>query len=325
MSEYVVGLDLGGTKILSLCLDRDMNVVGRDRRETGAEDGPEAVIERMAQSARAAAGERPLRAIGVSAPGPSDPTHGIVTTPPNLPGWHDVPLARLISERLGLSAWIENDANAAALAEFKLGAGRGTQHMVLVAAGTGIGGGLVLDGKLYHGASGGAGEIGHMQLDPLGRQCNCGRKGCLEALASGVAMNKAAIEIAQAEPDGMVARLAGKEGEEPDARILDLAAEQGDKSAMEAIRKAGVYLGAGLANLINIFNPNAIVVAGSLRKSSLYFDTAVEIALRESFPQHAGDVRIVEAELGDDAPAMGAALIAWENLDAPKSGEVSTV
>jgi glucokinase len=320
MSEYVIGLDLGGTKILSLCLDRDMNVVGRDRRETEAEEGPEKVIARMAESVRAAADDRPLRAVGVSAPGPSDPSRGIVTTPPNLPGWHDVPLAKLISERLGLPAWIENDANAGALAEFRLGAGRGTQHMVLVAAGTGIGGGLVLDGKLYHGASGGAGEIGHMQIDPEGRQCGCGRRGCLEAVASGVAMNKAAVEIAQAEPEGLVARLAKEENEEPDARILDLAAERGDKSAPEAVRQAGTYLGAGFANLINIFNPNAIVVAGSLRKSDLYFRAAVDIALREAFAQHAADVRLVEAELGDDAPAMGAAIIAWEKLDAAKSG-----
>jgi glucokinase len=237
-----------------------------------------------------------------------------VTTPPNLPGWLNVPLARLISDKLGVPAWIENDANAGAYAEFKLGAGKGCRHMIMVAAGTGIGGGFVLDGKLYHGASGGAGEVGHMQMDPRGRQCGCGRFGCLEALASGWALNADAADLAAREPDGLVARLSKQENDEPDARILDLAAEQGDVSAIEALKRAGRYFGAGLTNLIDLFNPEVIVIGGSLRKSDLYFKTALEAAQRDAYPQHAADVRIVEAALGDDAPAMGAGLEAWENL-----------
>ena len=125
----------------------------------------------MVESAKAAAGDRDILAVGISTPGPTKTFEGIVTTPPNLPGWHDVPLAKLISERMGLPAWIENDVNAGALAEHRAGAGRGKQHVVMIAPGTGIGGGLVLDGKLYRGASGGAGEIGHMQLDPRGPRC----------------------------------------------------------------------------------------------------------------------------------------------------------
>ena len=123
-----------------------------------------------------------------------------------------MPLAKLISERMGLPAWIENDVNAGALAEHRLGAGRGTQHLVMVAPGTGIGGGLVLDGKLYRGASGGAGEIGHMQLDPRGPRCACGRNGCLEVLASGQRPGRAGSAIARSEPDGLVAQIAAQEG-----------------------------------------------------------------------------------------------------------------
>lgn len=322
MSEYVIGLDLGGTKILSLCLDRELNVVGRDWRETDAEHGPEAVIERMAASALAAAGGRRFVATGVSAPGPSNPATGIVTTPPNLPGWLNVPLAQLMSEKLGVPAWIENDANAGAYAEFKLGAGRGCQHMIMVAAGTGIGGGFVLNGRLYHGASGGAGEVGHMQMDPAGRRCGCGRFGCLEALASGWALNADAADIAESEPGGIVALLSREMGRDPDARVLDQAAEQGDASAIEALRRAGRYFGAGLTNLIDLFNPEVIVIGGSLRKSDIYYKTALESAQRDAYPQHAADVRIVEAELGDDAPAMGAGLEALEHLaEHPARGE----
>ena len=320
MSEYVVGLDLGGTKILSLCLDRDLKVAGRDWRETEADGGPEAVIRRMVESALAAAGGRKIAAVGVSAPGPCNPATGIVTTPPNLPGWFNVPLAKLISEKLGVPAWIENDANAGALAEHRIGAGRGSKHMIMVAAGTGIGGGFVLDGKLYHGASGGAGEVGHMQMDPTGRLCGCGRRGCLEAVASGWALSADAADIAAKEPDGLVARISVQENEEPDGRILDLAAAQGDASAIEVLTRAGVFLGAGLTNLIDLFNPEVIVIGGSLRKSDIYYKTALEGARRDAYPQHASDVRIAEAELGDDAAAMGAGLEAWENLDIATPG-----
>ena len=313
-ATYVVGIDLGGTKILSLCLDVSLNIVGRDYRETPAEDGPAAVIREMVESASAAAGDHELRGIGVSAPGPLDINRGVVTEAPNLDGWTDIPLQQLIRDQSGLPAWIENDANAGAFAEFKLGAGRGSRHMVMVAVGTGVGGGLILDGRLYHGASGGAGEVGHMIVDPDGAICGCGRAGCLEAVASGRALDKTAEALAQREPDGLVARLAREEGEEPDARILDMAAEKGDVAAREAIERAGRFLGAGLTNLVNVLNPDVIAIGGSVRNSELYVRTAIEAMQRDAFAQHVGDVRVVEAELGDEAPAIGAALIALENL-----------
>jgi len=153
-----------------------------------------------------------------------------------------------------------------------------------------------------------------MQMDPAGPLCPCGRHGCLEALASGKRLNEQALAIAHSEPEGLVARIAAEENEEPDARILDMAAEQGDEAAINALMQAGVYLGAGLTNLINLFNPQVIVVGGGLRKSALYFQTALSRAKPQAFPQHAEDVRIVEAELGDNAPAMGAAILAWDEL-----------
>ncbi len=313
---FVVGIDLGGTKILSVCLDASLNVAGRDFRETQAADGVDAVIARMVESARTAADGRILRAIGVSAPGPLDLGRGVVTEAPNLPGWIDIPLQQRIRDLSGLPAWIENDANAGAVAEHRVGAGRGSQHMILVAVGTGVGGGLILDGRLYRGASGGAGEVGHMIVDPEGAICGCGRAGCLEAAASGRALDHAALSIAATEPDGALVRIARREGEEPDARMLDLAATEGDPSSVAALTRAGRFLGAGLTNLTNLLNPNVIVIGGSVRKSEIYVRTAVEALDRDAFAQHRADVRVVEAELGDDAPAMGAALIALENLGA---------
>lgn len=315
-ARHVLGIDLGGTKILSLCLDEGMRPVGQDQRPTEAEEGPQAVIGRMVRSARAAArGRRPV-AVGISTPGPCDPQRGVVTTPPNLPGWRDVPLARLVGEELGLPAWIENDANAAALAEHRLGAGRGSRHMLLVTVGTGIGGGLVLNGQLYRGASGGAGEVGHMQLQPWGRRCGCGRRGCLEALASGTALAAVAEAIALVRPESVLARLLRQEGLQPDARALALAAEAGDAAAAAAIERAGRWLGAGLTNLVDVFNPEVIVIGGSLRKlGERYLGPARNVVAGEAFAQHAADVRIVEAQLGDEAPAIGAALLALQALD----------
>jgi glucokinase len=316
-SGLIGGIDLGGTKILSVVVDDGLVVSGSDLRPTEAWAGPEAVIAGVVESVLVAANGRPLRAVGIATPGPSDPIRGIVTTPPNLPGWHNVPLARLVGEALHVPAWIENDANAAAMAEFKLGAGSGFQHMILIALGTGIGGGLVLNGRLYRGATGGAGEIGHQQLLRDGPRCGCGRPGCLEALASGRALAARAVEIMSAEPDGILARIVAGDTRPASARSLALAADEGDASAEAAIREAGRYLGAGITNLVNIFNPEIVAIGGNLRKlGERYLGPAYEVVKAEAFPQHAGDVRIIEAELEEEVGAIGAALVALEHLSA---------
>lgn len=309
------GIDLGGTKILSVVLDDGLRVAGCDQRPTDAERGPAAVIASMVVSLRAAAAGERIAAAGVSAPGPCDPERGIVTTPPNLPGWHNVPVAALVSAALGVPVWLENDANAAALAEQRLGAGRGARNVVLVAIGTALGGGLVLDGRLYHGASGAAGEIGHIRVIEDGPVCGCGRRGCLEALVSGSALGRIAAAIAAREADGILAGLARASGQPPDALVLERAADAGDASAEAAIRQAGLYLGSGLATIVNVFNPEVIVIGGSIRKlGQRFLGPAHAVVREEAFPQNVGDVRIVEAELGDNAPAIGAAVIAAEKL-----------
>lgn len=311
----ILGIDLGGTKIRSLSFDSGMRNVGDDYRETEAEGGPEAVIERMADSARAAAMGGRIIACGISTPGPSKPNEGIVTDPPNLPGWRNVPLARLLSEKLGVPAWIENDANASALAEHRIGAGKGLQHMILVTLGTGVGGGLILDGKLFYGASGGAGEIGHQLIQPDGPLCGCGRHGCLEAVASGIALGREAAAIVAAFPGGILAKMVAEAGEEPDAKLLHEAADAGDPEADAAIRVAGRYLGMGLTNLVNIFNPEMLVIGGSLRlMGEPYLGEAKAVVKRDAFSQHFSDVRIVEAAMGDESPAIGAALLARERI-----------
>jgi glucokinase len=318
---FIGAIDLGGTKILSVVVDGEMRVVSRDQRPTEAHEespagefGPGHVIQRMVESMRAAAAGRRLDAVGISSPGPLNPVTGVVSSASNLPGWRNVPVTRLMSEGLGVPVWLEHDAKAAAIAEHRLGAGRGASNLVLMALGTGIGAGLILDGRVYRGTSGAAGEIGHTRIVEDGPRCSCGRTGCLEALASGWSLARDAAALIEREPDGILARMSRDEDELPSARTLERAAGAGDASAAGAIRAAGRHLGAGLVNVVNVFNPQVIAISGNLRKLEGYLSVALEVVEREAFRQTFADVRIVETAVGDDASALGAALVAHDGL-----------
>lgn len=309
------GIDLGGTKILALIADATGQVLGRARVATDSAQGPEAVIARIVETVRAAAGDAQVdlahvRAAGVSAPGPIDARAGIITDPPNLPGWHNVPLARSLHERLGIPTLLENDANCQAVAEHQFGAGRGYAHMIFITVSTGIGGGIILNNELYTGASGAAGEIGHIGVSVDGPMCGAGHVGCLEAFASGTAIATRARDMIAAGGLIRTARLA--EQDPPvSAKTVFLAGQQGEAEATAIIESAGRYLGIGLASLINIFNPQAIVIGGGVSNmGETLLGPAVEMARARAFPQAFMDVRIVEGELGERAGALGALAVA---------------
>ena len=308
----VGGIDLGATKILSVVVSHAGDVLAEDIRPTEGVEGPDAVIANMTASLRqamASAGIDRLAAVGVDAPGPVDYERGVVTEAPNLPVWHDVPLAPLFSKEFGAPCALENDANASALAEHRWGAGRGSRHMLFLTVSSGVGGGIIVDGALCRGASGAAGEVGHMTINARGPRCGCGRRGCLEMYASGLAIARRARRLVARHPDSLIAMLAR---EQPlTAKLVQQAAEDGDDGAEELINAAGYDLGIGLGSLINIFNPQMIVIGGSLTKAGdSYLGPAREAAQRESFEQAWQDVRIVVGELGDRSAAMGAAAVA---------------
>ena len=194
--RLAAGVDLGGTKIYSLVADSEGHVLGEDRRPTNAALGVDSVVERIVASVRAALEHADLEfadveGLGISTPGPCDPARGLISEAPNL-GWIDVPLVELVRKKVGIRTLLENDAAAAAYGEMRFGAARGKQHVLYVTLGTGIGGGIIIDGRIYRGASGAAGEVGHLVLEPDGALCNCGARGCLEALASGTAIAREA-------------------------------------------------------------------------------------------------------------------------------------
>ena len=314
-SELYAGIDLGGTKILVLIADRDGRVLGTSREPTLAQQGPESVIIRIVESVRAAAAEAnvdlaAIRADGVSAPGPIDAVDGVITDPPNLPGWHNVPLAGILHERLALPIILENDANCQAVAEHQFGAGRGYRDMIFVTISTGIGGGIIINDKLYAGASGAAGEVGHVGVAADGPMCGAGHPGCLEAYASGTAIAARARDMIAAGGLPRTARLA--EHNPPlSAKTVYLAGQQGEAEAAAIIHSAGQYLGIGLATLINVFNPQAIVIGGGLSNmGDDILGPAVETARARSFGQSFMDVRIIEGSLGEKSAALGAIAVA---------------
>ena len=319
--DLFLGIDLGGTKIIAGLVDSVGQVVAKQYRTTEAREGPAAVLDRMIE----ATGElltaesidrNEIIAVGVAAPGPIDAKSGVVTAPPNLPGWHNVPLAKRIQERLSLPAFLENDANAAALGEHRFGAGRGAEHLIYVTASTGIGGGFILDGRLYRGATGAAAEVGHMTILPCGPLCGCGNRGCLEALASGTAIAREAQErVARGVPT-LIAELAQGDSDGISAKMVAQAADLGDAEANEILDQAMIYLGVGMANLVNLFNPQLLVIGGGLTKMGpRLFDPVRRIVDRRAFPAAASAVEIKRAQLGDDVGLLGAAAVAMTAME----------
>lgn len=318
--QLVIGIDLGGTKISTALVNSTGEIIASDYRETLATQGPNAVIERMFAAARQAmakanATEQQVAAVGIGAPGPLDVRTGVVVAPPNLPAWDHVPLKQRIEERLGIATYLDNDANAAALGEHRFGAGQGTKHMIYVTVSTGIGGGLILDGRLYHGDSGIAGEIGHTTILPDGPRCGCGNRGCLEALASGTAIAREARErVAQGVPT-LICDLAQGDSERITARLVAEAARQGDRVAGEILSEVMEYLGIGMANLVNLFNPQVIVIGGGLANvGEPLFAVVRRVIDQRAFYAAAQAVRVLSAALGENAGVLGAAAVALAEL-----------
>jgi glucokinase len=323
--DLFLGIDLGGTKIVAGLVERTGRILAKEYRDTEAAEGPAAVFDRLIEATAEILAARSVEisevtAIGVAAPGPIDVASGTVTAPPNLPGWHDVPLAALIQERLSLPAYLGNDANAAALAEFTFGAGRGCRHMIYVTASTGIGGGFVLNGRLYQGGAGAAGEIGHMTLLPDGPLCGCGNRGCLEAFASGTAIAREARERVSRGVPTLIVDLVGGDLTQISAKVVAQAADQGDIEAQEILSEAMGYLGIGLANLVNLFNPQIIVVGGGLTNmGERLFNPVRRMINRRAFPVSARTVEVCPAQLGSDVGLLGAAAVAMTLVEQDSS------
>ena len=313
--RVIVGVDLGGTNIVVGTVTQDgENVAGVQRRATPAAQGPDVVVkhivgavqESIAQAQRVWSKDIDVIGIGIGSPGPIDTKNGIVVTSPNL-RWTNVPLRKLVSEIVDLPATLENDANCAVLGEWWRGAARDAQIVVGVTIGTGVGGGFVLDGKIFHGASDVAGEFGHMTIDSTGRRCACGNYGCLEAYASGPAIAKRAIESIEAGATSSLAQYVDGDLSRITAEEVYMAAKDGDYLAEEVVRDTARLLGAGIANLVNICNPEVVVVCGGVTSAGdKLFRPLREEVSRRAFRPAAEACRIVPGTLPGTAGVIGA-------------------
>jgi glucokinase len=308
-----LGIDVGGTKINALRVARDGTIVDRSDAPTPADDEERtlATMVELAQELRTP----DVLAVGIGAAGMVDATDGVLRFAPNL-AWRDLSIASRVRGALGLPCQVDNDANTAAYAEYRFGAGRGYRHVLLVTVGTGIGGGIVSDGRLFRGANGFAAEIGHIIVEPGGPLCGCGNRGCWEQLASGRAIDRMGREAASADEGSTLRRLAGGDLEQVSGRHVTEAARQGDEVALRIFAEAGRRLGEGIAGLVNILDPQVVVVGGgAIVAGDLLLDPA-RASFQEAVegPDHRPRVPLVAAELGNDAGAVGAAALALEEL-----------
>lgn len=314
--RFIIGVDLGGTNIVVGAMPEDGSKrYGLRSQPTMSELGAEAVVARIVQMvqdvititmAETGAKREAFVGVGVGAPGPIDRERGVVTVAPNL-GWKDFPLRDRIEAGVGLPTTLDNDANCATLGEAWIGAGRGGRAVVGMTIGTGIGGGLVVDGKIWHGASDVAGEIGHTTIDMHGRRCKCGNYGCLEAYASGTNIAERARERLLTDGDSALAQMVGGKLELITAQTVYEAARAGDEIALDVVKETAAFLGAGIANLLNTFNPDVVVIAGGVTQAGdALFEPLRAEARRRAFKSAFDACRIVPGQLEGAAGVVGA-------------------
>jgi glucokinase len=314
--EHVVGVDFGGTKILAGVFDGKLECIGRARVSTKADRGADEVIGRIARCIREAVDEcdldlKQINAIGIGAPGAVDSESGKVIFAPNL-GWNDVPLKKELEKQLDAHVFLENDCNVCTLGVYEVELKSKPRDVIGIFLGTGIGGGLIVEGQLYSGFNRTAGEIGHMVLEVGGPKCGCGNKGCFEALASRTAIFR---KIKEAVKDGqktILTEMLGPDLEDLRSGDLRKAIKRGDKFVEHIIEEAAEYTGIAVANLINVFNPEVIVIGGGLMEQleDEMLAIIVETAQDYAMPGTAKGINIIATRLGDDAGITGGAVLA---------------
>ncbi len=311
-----IGVDLGGHSIKLAVVDDTGTVRLRESAPTCAEEGKDASVARIERSVHAFLVKAEtvcdaLIGVGIGAPGLIDVESGMVRFSPNLPGWSDVPIRRIIEDATGLPAGLGNDANVVAMAENTFGAGKKFQDFICATLGTGIGGAIVVGGKVVTGADGTAGEIGHTTVDPDGPLCNCGNHGCLERFAGiKYIVERAISKLESGTHKSVLPKMVDGQLENLTPKIIAQAAEQGDALAREVFEETGTYLGIACANLVNILNPEAIVLGGGVSNAGeLIFAPIRETIQRRAMIVPRATVQVVRATLGHDAGIIGASLL----------------
>jgi glucokinase len=317
---YVVGIDLGGTKILAGVVAADQRILGRSKRPTPAKEGGNAIfrtilecVDEALAAARITRAE--IAAVGVGSPGPLNPETGVILFSANL-NVRDFPLGPDLSSILQRPVLVQNDVRVGGYGEFRLGAGRGHRNLIAAFVGTGIGGCLILDGKVVSGATGNAGEIGHIIVKAGGPRCGCGAHGCMEALASKTAIaRRIAKAVRKGHPTVLGDRVSKKSGRLKSGDLADAVAAS-DPVALREVHRAAHYLGLGLGSLVNVFGPELVIIGGGVAGAlgGPFIDLVRTSARHQILIDPDNKIRFVQAALGDDAGILGAALLAREKF-----------
>jgi glucokinase len=314
MSSYVIAADIGGTNFRAATVSDKGEITERRDAPTPPGAGPEQLLEALAGLLETIAmAGKPARAACLAVPGLVNAMTGTIVIAPNVPGFRNLQLGPALEQRLGMPVVLENDASAAALGELRFGAARGVRHLVHITAGTGIGGGIIVDGRLYRGANGFAGEIGHIVMDPAGPVCNCGARGCLESLVSGVALATRARRLLANGVSPTLRDIVGVR--EPTGADLFAAAKAGDKHCEAEIRHAGHVLGLGIGSLVNVLNPEMVTLSGGMLVMGEMLLEPMHEGLRSMAYGSAGTVEVRITELADEPGLLGAAAVAFALLD----------
>ena len=315
MTRYAVGIDIGGTKIAAGVVDDQAQILSRFETRQHSGQPPEVVVEavqRAFQEVIVGVGleKGALLGVGVGFAGHTDGRAGVVLTSSNLLSWDRMPLRDVLCERLGMMVRLDNDCNAAALAEYRYGAGRGSRDMVYVVFSTGMGAGIIIDGHLYRGHTGTAGEVGHTVVDVDGRICSCGKRGCLMSWACGMALTQLAGERIRGGEDTLLQEMARGDLASINGEMVADAARHGDRMALELIQLTGKYLGVGLSTIVQVLNPEVIVIGGGLtRIGPLLMDACVAALQENVHPVLANSAGIVPSHFGEDVGIVGAATL----------------
>jgi len=312
-SKLIIGVDLGGTRFRVAAVAGDGRLLQRIAEPTRVHEGRDAVLRRIYAAIRqvraGAAPRRPL-AVGLAAPGPLNPWTGVIYSPPNMPGWDEVPLKEIMEEELGLPVLVGNDANVAALGEHRFGAGRGCSDIVYITVSTGIGGGIISGNRLLLGGHGLAGEIGHQTIIAGGPLCGCGNYGCLEALSSGTAIARRMQRLIEEGAGSVVLEMAGGDLAKIDGELIVEAARSGDALARQVMQEAGECLGVGVANVVHLLNPQMVIIGGGVSNAgALLFQPVWDVVARRTMVAFRTNLRIVPAQLGDDVGLLGCAAL----------------
>lgn len=310
MRKLIIGVDLGGSKILSGIADNQGRILINFYQPTQPQKKIAETLDSIKDTVdmlQKDVGARPdeIMGIAVGTPGPVSYPQGIICRTPNL-HWENVDMKKELSSRLGRNVIIDNDGNMAALGEYYFGWNRLYRNLLYMTIGTGIGGGIVINGRIYHGTNGGAGEFGHMVIEPDGPVCGCGRRGCLEALAAGTAVAHEARQLIK-QGQGQALREAGRNGSEITAREVGICARQGDPEALDIISRLTKRLGSGIANLVNLFNPDLVVLGGGMGVGlkDLLLEPVTAYVKSQVFPMHSKNLQIKVSDLGEEAGLMG--------------------